>query len=57
VGAFIGAFVFEFSRGTGHGTATRVAWGALLGRLTAAALKVAIGLVMAVWMVGTVLLR
>ena len=57
VGAFIGAFAFEFSRGTGHGTATRVAWGALLGRLTAAAMKVAIGLVMAVWLVGQALLR
>lgn len=56
VGAFIGAFAFEFTRGTGHGTATRVAWGALLGRLTAAAMKVAIGLVMAVWMVGQVVL-
>ena len=50
-GAFIGAFVFEFSRGTGHGTATRVAWGALIGRVTAAAVKVAIGLAMAVWMI------
>jgi uncharacterized protein YqgC (DUF456 family) len=52
VGAFAGAFVFEFSRGTGHGTATRVAWGAFIGRLTAAAMKVAIGFVMAVWMVA-----
>ena len=52
VGAFIGAFAFEFTRGTGHGTATRVAWGAFLGRLTAAAMKVAIGFVIAVWMVA-----
>lgn len=52
VGAFIGAFVFEYTRGTGHGTATRVAWGAFLGRVTAAAMKVAVGLVMAVWMVA-----
>jgi len=51
VGAFIGAFVFEYSRGTGHGNATRVAWGAFLGRVTAAAMKVAIGLAMAVWIV------
>ena len=56
VGAFIGAFAFEYSRGTGHGTATRVAWGALIGRVTAAAVKVAIGLVIAVWMVGAVVL-
>jgi uncharacterized protein YqgC (DUF456 family) len=51
LGAFVGAFVFEFSAGSGHGTATRVAWGALVGRVTAAALKVAIGLVMAAWLI------
>jgi uncharacterized protein len=51
VGAFLGAFVFEWSRGTTTGAATRVAWGAFIGRVTAAAVKVAIGLTMAVWMV------
>jgi uncharacterized protein YqgC (DUF456 family) len=56
VGAFIGAFVFEYTRGTGHGTATRVAWGALIGRVTAAAIKVAIGLMIAVWMIAAVVL-
>jgi len=56
VGAFIGAFVFEWSGHGGTGIATRVAWGALVGRVTAAALKVAFGLVMAVWMVAAVLL-
>jgi uncharacterized protein YqgC (DUF456 family) len=56
VGAFIGAFVFEWSRERNHGVATRVAWGALLGRVVAAAVKVAIGLAMAVWMIGAVLL-
>lgn len=55
VGAFVGALVFEWSRGSGTGTATRVAWGALIGRVTAAAVKVAIGFVMAVWMVWAVL--
>jgi uncharacterized protein len=50
-GAFAGALVFEMSAGSGGGTATKVAWGALLGRVTAAAIKVAIGLVMAVWLV------
>jgi uncharacterized protein YqgC (DUF456 family) len=55
-GAFIGAFVFEWSRERNHGVATRVAWGALLGRVVAAAVKVAIGLAMAAWMVGVVLL-
>lgn len=57
VGAFIGAFIFEWSGTKDHMGATRVAWGALLGRVTAAAVKVAIGLVMAVWLVGMVALR
>lgn len=51
-GAFIGAFVAEWSRGSGHGAAARVAWGAFLGRVAAAATKIAIGLVMAIWMVA-----
>ncbi|HEV8498250.1 MAG TPA: DUF456 domain-containing protein [Gemmatimonadaceae bacterium] len=55
-GAFIGAFVFEWSRERNHGVATRVAWGALIGRVVAAAIKVAIGLTMAAWMVWAVLL-
>src|SRR5919204_358015 len=42
-GAFIGALVFEYSRGSGAHAATRVATGALIGRVVAAALKVAIG--------------
>lgn len=50
-GAFIGAFVFEYSRASDHRGATRVAWGALVGRVTAAAMKVGIGLAMAVWMI------
>src|SRR5438034_4067733 len=39
-GAFIGALVLEFSRQGQVGTATRVATGALLGRVVASALKV-----------------
>ena len=54
-GAFVGALVFEMSRGSGGGTATKVAWGALIGRVTAAAIKVAIGLVMAVWLIAAAL--
>src|ERR1041385_7431594 len=50
-GAFVGAFVAEWSRAGDHGIAARVAWGALLGRVTAAATKIAIGLAMAIWMV------
>lgn len=51
-GAFIGALVFEYSREADHRTATRVAWGALIGRVVAAALKVAIGFAIAAWLVG-----
>ena len=51
-GAFVGALVFEMSRGSGGGTATKVAWGALIGRVTAAAVKIAIGFVMAVWLIA-----
>lgn len=57
VGAFVGALVFEYSRGSGGGTATRVAWGALIGRVTAAAIKIAIGFVMAVWLMTAALLK
>ncbi|HKO16554.1 MAG TPA: DUF456 domain-containing protein [Gemmatimonadaceae bacterium] len=49
VGAFAGALVAEWSRGSGGAVATRVAWGALLGRVISAAVKVAIGLVIVVW--------
>ena len=51
-GAFIGALVFEYSRAADHRTATRVAWGALIGRVVAAALKVAIGFAIAAWLIG-----
>ena len=51
LGSFAGALVAELSRGSGGGTATRVAWGALIGRVTAAAAKVAIGIVMIVWII------
>lgn len=51
LGSFAGALVAELSRGSGGGAATRVAWGALIGRVTAAAAKVAIGIVMMVWII------
>ena len=50
-GAFAGALLFELGGGTAGGAATRVAWGALLGRVVAAGLKMGIGVVMAVWIV------
>jgi uncharacterized protein YqgC (DUF456 family) len=49
VGAFVGAFVAERSLGTTAGGATRVATGALIGRVVAAAMKTAVGVVIAVW--------
>ena len=48
-GSFIGAWVFEKSRGVEGENATRVATGALIGRAAAAAMKVAIAMVMLVW--------
>jgi uncharacterized protein YqgC (DUF456 family) len=51
IGAFAGALLFELAGGTRAGPATRVATGALLGRVMAAAMKVGIGVVMAVWVV------
>ncbi len=48
-GAFVGAFVGEMTAGSRGQDATRVATGALIGRVTAAAMKVGIGLAMAVW--------
>ena len=49
LGSFVGALAFELSRGTGHGAATRVAWGALVGRVAAMALKTAFGVMIATW--------
>lgn len=46
-GSFIGALLAELSRGAEAQAATRVAWGALVGRAVAAALKVAAGCVIA----------
>jgi uncharacterized protein YqgC (DUF456 family) len=50
-GAFLGALAFEYSRGSGAEVSTRVATGALIGRVVAAALKVFAGLVIAIWIV------
>ena len=48
VGAFAGAAVFEYTRQRSPGVALRAGWGAMLGRAAAAALKTALGLVIAV---------
>jgi uncharacterized protein YqgC (DUF456 family) len=52
-GAFAGALVAEYSRGTGAQASTRVATGALIGRAVASAMKVAAGIVIAVWLLST----
>lgn len=48
VGAFAGAAIFEYTRARHSEGAVRAGWGAVLGRAAAAAVKMAIGLVMAV---------
>jgi uncharacterized protein YqgC (DUF456 family) len=50
-GAFVGAFIAERSAGAELGGASRVATGALIGRVVAAAMKTGIGIVIAVWIV------
>jgi uncharacterized protein len=56
-GSFAGAFIGELTRGGGGTVATRVATGALVGRVIAIAMKSAAGLVIAVWVLGAVLLH
>jgi uncharacterized protein YqgC (DUF456 family) len=51
LGAFAGALVFEYSKGGDAQASTRVAWGALIGKAVAAAMKVAAGFAMTAWLV------
>ena len=48
VGAFAGAAVLEYTRARHSETAARAGWGAVLGRAAAAAVKMALGVVIAV---------
>lgn len=48
LGSFIGAALFEFSYSRHAGVATRAGWGAVMGRVAAAAVKIALGVVIAV---------
>lgn len=48
LGSFVGAALFEYTHSRHAGVATRVGWGAVLGRVAAAAVKIALGLVIAV---------
>jgi uncharacterized protein len=48
VGAFLGAALFEYTRGRQYETAAKAGWGAVLGRAAAAAVKIGLGIVIAV---------
>jgi len=48
IGSFIGAALFEYSYSRHPGVATRAGWGAVLGRAAGAAVKIALGVVIAV---------
>ena len=53
VGSFAGALVAEYTRREATaGTATKVATGALIGRVVAAAMKTTIGVAIAAWLVA-----
>lgn len=49
VGSFAGALFGELSSGGSRRESARVAWGALLGRVAATAMKMAIGCAIAAW--------
>ena len=48
LGSFLGAAVFEYTYSRHAPTATRVGWGAIVGRAAGAAVKIALGLVIGV---------
>jgi uncharacterized protein YqgC (DUF456 family) len=47
IGSFAGAALFEYTYSRHAGVATRAGWGAVLGRAAGAAMKIALGLVIA----------
>ncbi len=47
IGSFLGAALFEYSYSRHAGVATRAGWGAIVGRAAAAAVKIALGVVIA----------
>jgi uncharacterized protein YqgC (DUF456 family) len=49
LGSFIGALIAEVTRGSSAGDATRVAKGALIGRVVSTALKIGIGFTIGIW--------
>ena len=55
-GAFVGAWAAEYLQGKAAHSATRVATGALLGRVVAVAMKIGIGMMIFVWAVAAAML-
>lgn len=51
LGAFAGALIAEFSKGSGVEVSARAAQGAVVGKAVSAAMKVALGMVIAAWVV------
>lgn len=49
VGSFVGALAAELSTGSTPGEATRVGYGALIGRVVSTVLKIGIGFAIGVW--------
>jgi len=49
LGSFIGALIAELTGGSSAGDATRVAKGALIGRVVSTALKIGIGFTIGIW--------
>jgi uncharacterized protein YqgC (DUF456 family) len=49
LGSFLGALIAEFTGGSSAGDATRVAKGALIGRVISTVLKIGIGFTIGVW--------
>jgi hypothetical protein len=49
IGSFIGALIAEFTGGSSAGDATRVAKGALIGRVVSTVLKIGIGFTVGIW--------
>ena len=48
IGSFLGAALFEYTYSWHTGVATRAGWGAVVGRAAGAAIKIALGLIIAV---------
>jgi len=49
IGSFVGALIAEFTGGSSAGDATRVAKGALIGRVVSTVLKIGIGFTVGIW--------